>query len=182
MSNDKTQLKIVGKLRITDAVTGKLILEKNNAIHPQNLALAITRALSNDSNGIVYKLCLGDGGTFLNSNSVLTYRLPNTVGQQAALYNQTYELIVDDQAAGVSPSNYVVPIASVAPSITSLVYVSALLSASEPTSNPMTSYTFDEVGLKTEDGLLLTHLIFTPIIKTTVKTFLLTYTLEVSVA
>ncbi len=180
--NASLNLKIIGRLKIADAVTGEQLLDQRNAIHPQNIAFAIARALSKDSNGAVYKLCLGNGGTFLNSSLVLTFRPANVSGAQANLYSQTYEVIVDDQAPGVSASNYVVPIEAVDPSISSTVLISALLSSTEPTSNPLDSFTFDEVGLKTEDDLLLTHIIFNPIIKTTAKTFLLTYTLEVSAA
>ena len=162
--------------------TGAVVLDKQNAIHPQNISLAIARALSNDANGFVYKLCLGNNGTFVNSSSVIIFKQPNTETQQADLYNQTYETIVEDQAVGASPSNYVVPVKGAETSISAFVLVSALLSATEPTANPAVTYTFDEVGLKTADGLLLTHLIFTPIDKTTEMTFLMTYTLEVSAA
>lgn len=175
-------LRVVGRLKITNADSGQELLNQTNAIHGQNFAFAVVRALSNEPNGVVSRLCLGDGGTFLNSSSVLTFRLPNSTGEQADLYSQTYEQLVDDQAAGVSPSNFTVPVAPVAPSITSTVLVNALLTSTDPTNNPAVTYTFDEVGLKTADGLLLTHIIFTPIDKTTAQTFLITYTLEVSAA
>lgn len=187
---DSPQIKVLGTLTIVDANTGACVLKKTNAIHQQNLALVIARALSNEPNGTVYQLCFGNGGTFLNSSNILNYRPPNIIGA-SDLYNETYHVIVDDQAVGVSPSNSVIPVASAPPAVSTLVVVTAVLSAAEPagqattdnlTTDTTSPYLFDEIGLKSEDGLLLTHLVFSPIEKTANRTFLITYTLNISVA
>jgi hypothetical protein len=71
------------------------------------------------------------------------------------------------------------------------VTVVALLGASEPagqavadniTTDPESLFVFDELGLKTADGLLLSHLVFSPIEKTANRAFIITYTLTISVS
>lgn len=180
-----------GRVTIHDRATGVRLLDKKNAVHPQNMALAIARSLAHDpSNGYVFKLCFGNGGTFLNSSNQINYRSPNTIGN-ADLYNLTYEVQVDEAAVGTPASNSVIAVQSTAPALTSLVIVTAELGANEPagqavadnlTPDPDAPYMFDEIGLKTEDGSLLTHLVFSPIEKTANRAFLITYTLTVSVS
>ncbi len=184
----KIHMILKGEVKITDSVTGELVLFKQNAIHPQNCATAIARALSRDSDGSIYTLAFGNGGTFLNSSSEVVYRTPNTIGA-ATLYNQTYSVQVDDQEGGTPSTNSVVSAQSPAPAITSLVVVTALLAANEPsgqavadntTTDPDSLYTFDEIGLLTSDDLLLTHVVFNPIEKTANRSFLITYTITIS--
>jgi hypothetical protein len=181
---------MIGKVCIHDADTGEIVLERCNAIHPQNMALSIARSLSRNTNGYVFKMSFGNGGTFLNSSNRIIFRSPNTLGA-ADLYNPTYEVIVDATTDGSPVTNSVVPSQSPSPSITSVVTITCILGANEPagqgvtsnsTTNPKSTFFFDEIGLKTFDGLLLTHLVFTPIEKTANRVFLITYTLTVSVS
>lgn len=187
---ENTNIQIIGHLTITDVESGEVVVDKKNAIHPQNMATVIARALARDNNGYVYKLCLGNGGTFYNSSKQIVYRPPNVIGE-ADLYNLTYEIQVDDQTAGTPSSNSVVSTPSPPPSITSLVSVTALLSANEPagqatadneTTDPSAPYVFNEAGLKTSDGLLLTHLVFNPYEKTGNRAYKIVYDLTISVS
>jgi len=182
------EMTLKGEIEITDVITGALVMRKRNAIHPKNCATVIARALSRDSNGSIFSLAFGNGGTFLNSSNVIVYRTPNTIGA-ATLYNQTYIVQVDDQIGGTPSSNSVIWSQSPTPAITSLIVVTALLSAGEPsgqavadniTVNPDSLYTFDEIGLVTADSLLLTHVVFNPIEKTANRSFLITYTITIS--
>ncbi len=184
------QLQANGRVVIHDRDTGEVILDKQNAIHPQNMATAISRALARETSGSVFKLAFGNGGTFINGSMVVVYRSPNTIGS-ATLYNQTYEVQVDDLDPATPSTNSVVAVQSPAPALTSLTIVTALLSAGEPagqaltdgvTTDPEALYMFDEVCLKTSDDLMLSHLIFSPIEKTANRAFLITYSLTISVA
>ena len=188
----KEQLKvqILGHVNIRDAKTGALVLAKSNAVHPQNMALAIARAMSKDANGTIYKMSFGNGGTFFNSSQQIVYRSPNIIGA-ADLYNKTYEVLVDEQDSGTPVTNSITSSVSSAPAITSLITIVAELGASEPagqavadntTTNPESLFVFDEIGLKTGDGLLLSHLVFSPIEKTSNRAFIITYTLTISVS
>lgn len=182
---------LLGRVQIRDAETGELIRDEKNAVHAQNIALAMARSFAHDTSGSIFKLGFGNGGTFLNSSSVINFRSPNVIGTDAALYNQTYEVQVDEQAAGTPTTNSVVALASPPPSITSSIIVTANLTAAEPvgqaltdnvTTDPEAAFVFDEIGLMTEDGTLLTHCIFSPVEKTSNRSFLITYTLTVSVS
>jgi hypothetical protein len=186
------QVGVNGRVKIFDADTKELILDKCNAIHPQHCALIIAKALSRDittSPGI-FSLNFGNGGTFYNSSNQLVYRPPNTVGA-ATLYNQTYSVQVDDQAVGTPPTNSVTAAPATSPSINSIVTITAQLNANEPsgqavadniTTNPDAPYMFDEIGLKSSDGLLLSHVITSPIEKTANRAFFIIYTLTISIS
>lgn len=187
---DQVQINVDGMVKIQDAVTRQVVFQKSNAVHPQNMALALARALSRDSNGSVFKLSFGNGGTFFNTGGDIVYRPPNTIGA-ADLYNMTYEVQVDEQTVGTPPTNSVVSSASPSPAITAVVTVTAQLNANEPagqavadniTVDPEAPYVFDEIGLKTADNLLLSHLVFSPFEKTANRAFLITYTLTISVS
>jgi len=186
------QVEVNGHMMIRDAETNEVIIEKYNAIHPKNIALVIAKALARDtvtSPGI-FSLCFGNGGTFLNSSNQLVYRPPNTVGA-STLYNQTYSIQVDDQSVGTPTTNSVNYAPSTSPSITSIVTITAHLNANEPsgqavadniTTNPEAPYIFDEVGLKSSDDLLLSHLIMSPLEKTGNRVFFIIYTLTISIS
>jgi hypothetical protein len=187
---EKLNVSVNGHVMIRDAVTNEVIVDKCNAIHPQNMAYVIAKALSRDSNGYIYKLCFGNGGTFFNSSNQIVYRPPNTVGS-ADLYGLTYEVQVDDQSTGTPSTNSVASSQSASPAITSIVTITAQLNANEPagqasadnvTTDPDAPFMFDEVGLKTTDDLLLSHLIFSPFEKTANRAFLIVYTLTISVS
>ncbi len=187
----KFNIKAHGHVHIKDAVTGEVVMDEDNAVHAQNMALALAQSFAHDTNGCIFTMAFGNGGTFYNSSNVLNYRSPNVIGTDATLYNQTYAVQVDDQAAGSPSTNSVVALASPAPSISALIIVTAYLSASEPagqavadniTVDPEAQFVFDEIGLQTEDGRLLTHCIFNPVEKTANRSFMVTYTLTVSVS
>ena len=188
--NDLFKVQVLGHVNIRDAETGVLVLAKSNAVHPQNMAQAIARSLSRDPNGTIFKMAFGNGGTFFNSSQQIVYRSPNTIGA-ADLYNLTYEVQVDEQDVATPATNSVTSAASPNPAITSLVTIVALLSANEPagqaaadnlTTDSEAPFVFDEAGLKTADGLLLSHLVFSPIEKTANRAFVVTYTLTISVS
>ena len=46
MFNDEVTSQIVGKVKIYDKDTGKILLEKKNAIHPGNMAYVLASALA----------------------------------------------------------------------------------------------------------------------------------------
>lgn len=189
MNIDLFNVKLSGRVTIHDAVTGELLRDKRNAIHSQNMALVVARALAREDNGYIFELAFGNGGTFYNSSSLLVYKTPNILGSSATLYNETYTVKVDEASSGTPATNSTVALSSPTPALTSLVVVTAQLSASEPlgqavsdavTTDPEAPFVFDEIGLKSPDGLLLTHLVFNPIEKTANRAWLITYTITVN--
>ncbi len=195
--SDKFQITAKGHVHIADRATGEVLLDKDNAIHNRNMAIAIARGLANDlpnsatRNHHVYRLKLGNGGTSLDSLNVLVYQPPNVTAMAATLYNETYDEIVDDGDIAVPAANSVTYQESPYPDVTSLVIVTATLAAGEPDGQPLTDseetdpesqFAFDELGLFTSDNLLLSHIIFSPILKTANRELVITYTLTISVS
>lgn len=187
---DLCKLNFHGHVKIVDRDSGQVLLDQDNAIHPQNMALAIARALAHEDNGYFFSLHFGNGGTFFNTSQQLVFKSPNTVGA-ADLYNETYSEQVDEQEVGTPVTNSVVAAPSPAPATTALIITTCELDASEPsgqapddvtTTDPEDDFVFDELGIKSEDNLLLTHLVFSPIEKTANRAFLITYTITVSVS
>lgn len=94
-----------------------ILLNKSNAVHPQNMARVIARALSNESNYFIDRIAFGNGGTVVDAAKNVTFNPPRdglNVGDdtwKARLYNETYSENVNDnnisigQGPGASPSD-----------------------------------------------------------------------------
>jgi hypothetical protein len=193
-------IKVKGHVRIVDKHTGEVLLDKNNAVHNKNMAIAIARGLSNEPPDTTYnigkhqifKIKLGNGGSTINSSNEITYLAPNVTGATADLWSPTYEEQVDESIASTPSENSVTYQESPAPSETTVVIVTATIAAGEPSGQDLTDspgdpdpnaqYAFDELGLFTFDNLLLTHIIFSPILKTANRELVITYTLTISVS
>ena len=187
--NFKTKIK--GHVQIKDKHSNEVLLDKFNAVHPQNMAKVIARGLANESNQQIFQIALGNGGTYIDSTQSIVYNSPNIIGQAADLYNVTYTEVVDDGNSNVGLGNSVISQAAPSPDISSLVICTIQLSANEPagqattdgsTTDPNSAFTFDELGLKTVDGLLLSHIVFNPIEKNAQRELIISYTLTVSVS
>jgi hypothetical protein len=184
---DALKSKVVGHVRVVDKNTGEVLLDKNNAIHPRNMGIAIARGLVGTANSKVHKLVLGNGGTTITSGGDIIYLSPRTAPTDNTIYNETYsELITAVDNSAVATTN---PL----PSIISKITIVVLLSSNEPagqdpsdagdgSDNINDQFVFDELGLMTQDNLLLSHLIFSPIEKTANRTLVITYTLTISVS
>ena len=196
--------KINGHVLIKDKNTDEVLLDKKNAIHNRNMALAIARGLANESNHQVFKMAFGNGGTYVEAGTSggfqYHYNSPNVTDPAADLYNRTYSEVIDDQETSANGNQVVTSTGTVAN--TFLVICTCTLSANEPSGQSTTdgannitdqtspteeTFSFDELGLKTsditsEDGLLLSHIIFNPIEKTANRELVITYTLTISVS
>ena len=113
MSKDILPITVLGHCKIVDDF-GEVLLDKTNAIHPQNIARVISRALANESNYFVNRIAFGNGGTVVDAAFTLTYKTPNTGvapdvnSWDSRLYNETYSEIVDDSniAIGTDPGSF----------------------------------------------------------------------------
>ena len=188
MSTETLKTTVTGEILIKDSKTGEILVNKKNAVHSENMAKIIARALAKESNGFVHKLALGNQGTYLNASDQIVFKTPNVIGVQT-LYNQTYEEIIDETNLSCPVGNSVTSASSAPPAITSMVVCTLELDPAEPgdqavsddvPANPL--YEFDELGLFSSDNLLLTHVVFSPIAKTANRGFTITYTLTVSVS
>lgn len=107
---DILPIKVEGHLKIVDDI-GNVLVDKNNAIHPQNMARVIARALANEDNAFIHRIAFGNGGTTVDAALNVTFNPPND-GQppdirtwNSRLYNETYSEIVNDSnpAIGTGP-------------------------------------------------------------------------------
>ena len=103
MAQDFIPIKIEGHVHAeyTDG-DREVLLDQFNAIHPQNMARVIARALANEHNFHIHRIAFGNGGTETDAAFQITYRTPNTGVApdpntfSSRLYNETYSEIVDD--------------------------------------------------------------------------------------
>jgi len=208
--NPKGIIDIIGHVHIQDDL-GQVLLDDWNAVHPQNMATIIGRALANAWEGNlpaspnqidakahwVNRIELGNGGAVVASSGGILYNSPVTSPSNATLYFPTYSEIVDEAQGSdgsiggpsESPNTNSVVSASgsgVQTTVTVVVELSADQPASQSTDDqvvdPEDDFAFDELGLKSVDDLLLSHIVFSPILKSANRTITITYTLTITVS
>ena len=190
-------LTISGHVTITDAITGEVLLDKDNAVHFENLSVALVQSLiSGPSNtnsltnlGFIYSMNFGNGGTTVNSSGIVTYNPPNVVGSSAQLYNQVYSKVINNNfSADTDTVNNNLSYSHISGKTFTDIIVKCRLDYNEPSgqlsfdnSNDINSnYAFDELGLFSYSGLLLTHVCFSPIIKSLNRSLTISYTIRIS--
>lgn len=101
-------VQVKGHLKIVDDL-GNVLVDKDNAVHPQNLARIFARALANEHNYFIHRMAFGNGGTTVDAAFTVTYRTPND-GQSpdiatwdSRIYNETYSEIIDDGQTTLNP-------------------------------------------------------------------------------
>jgi hypothetical protein len=197
MSTINYQLKIEGFVKISDPNTGEILVDKKNAIHYENMSESIADTLSSRGYGGIFKMAFGNGGASIDSTGIITYLPPNTTGQNAALYNQTYEKIVDDTSVlNTDPARNKMVVSHIIGKVYSDIVVQCLLDYGEPSGQSAfdnstqleSTYTFDEIGLLADYGTdpagnettrLLTHVIFHPVQKSLNRQIQIDYTVRI---
>jgi hypothetical protein len=186
-------VKIEGFLKIYDPNNGEIFVDKKNAIHYENMSIALANTLAHREVGWIYEMAFGNGGSSVDPTGVITYLPPNTTGQNADLYNETYAKVVDDNsAADTDPANNNLSISHTAGKVYTDVLVTCLLDYGEPagqqafdnSTNFNGEYVFDELGLKywngsADDLRLLTHVIFHPVQKSLNRQIQIDYTVRI---
>ncbi len=185
--------KIEGFLRIYDPNSGETFVDKYNAIHYENMSIALAQSLANKNLGFIYAMAFGNGGSSVDPTGVITYLPPNTTGQNADLYNQTYIKVVDgESAANTDPSRNNLSVLHTSGKVYTDVLVTCLLDYGEPagqqafdnSTNFNGEFVFDELGLKAWEGssndlMLITHVIFHPVQKSLNRQIQIDYTVRI---
>ena len=185
--------KIEGFIKIHDPVSGEVIVDKKNAIHYENISIAMAQTLSDRNIGYIYLMAFGNGGSAVDPTGVITYLPPNTTGQNADLYNETYTKVVDDNSAADTDPNYnKMTVLHTTGNYYTDILVTCLLDYGEPagqqafdnSTNFNGEYVFDELGLKCWNGSatdlrLITHVIFHPVQKSLNRQIQIDYTLRI---
>lgn len=184
---------IQGFVKITDRHSGQVLVDKKNAIHYENISVALAQTLSDRNTGYIYEMAFGNGGSSVDPTGVITYLPPNVTGQNADLYNQTYQKVVNDNsAADTDPLNNKMTVLHTSGLVYSDILVQCLLDYGEPSgqqafdnsTNANGEFVFDELGLKTWNGSadnlrLITHVIFHPVQKSLNRQIQIDYTLRI---
>jgi hypothetical protein len=191
-SKDTTGVHIEGHIKISNPVTKEVYIDKRNAIHYENISIALAQSIANSGQGFIYEMAFGNGGTAVDPTGIITYLTPNSSGSNASLYNQTYTKVVDDRSTNnVDPTRNFIETRHVTGTNYTDVFITCLLDYGEPsgqsafdnTNNNDSLFVFDELGLKsyssTGNSLLLTHVIFHPVQKSLNRLIQVDYTVRI---
>jgi hypothetical protein len=194
------RVSVKGHITITDVTEPDnhiVLVDKDNSINYENMSEAIADTLSSRGYGEIYQMAFGDGGASVDETGVITYLPPNTTGQNAALYNQTYAKIVDDTSVfNLDPTRNKMTVYHTTGNLYTDILVQCLLDYGEPSgqaafdnsTQTTSSYVFDELGLLANYGTdssgnvitkLLTHVIFHPIQKSLNRQIQIDYTVRI---
>lgn len=189
---DTQGIMLQGHIKIYDPKSGEVLINKRNAIHYENMSIALAESLSNSGEGWINEMSFGNGGTSVDPTGVITYLTPNSSGVNASLYNQTFTKVVDDRSVNnIDPARNKTEIRHVSGTNYTDILITCLLDYGEPdgqdafdtASNADNLYVFDELGLKSysADGTsrLLTHVIFHPVQKSLNRLIQIDYTVRI---
>jgi len=189
--------KVDGFLKVYDPNNGEVFVDKHNAINFETMSEAIADTLSSRGYGEIYQMAFGNGGASVDETGVITYLPPNVTGQNAALYNQTYAKIVDDNSVfNLDPTRNKMTVFHTTGKVYTDILVQCLLDYGEPpgqdafdnSTQTDSSFVFDELGLLANYGTdnsgtvitrLLTHVIFHPVQKSLNRQIQIDYTIRI---
>lgn len=190
--NELVGFHIEGHIKIWEPETRIVHHDKRNAIHYENMSVALVNSLSNQTQGWIYEMAFGSGGTVVDPTGLITYLTPNTVGINSSLYNQTYRKVVDQNSVeNTDPVRNKMEIRHISGATYSDILVTCLLDYSEPSGQEAFdnsrdldgNFVFDELGLKGYDpdgnGKLLTHVVFHPVQKSLNRLLQIDYTVRI---
>ncbi len=189
---DTNGVLVQGHIKIFDPESQKVYIDKRNAIHYENMSIALAESLSNAGAGFIYEMSFGNGGTSVDPTGIITYLTPNSTGTNASLYNQTYTKVVDDRSVNnTDPARNKLETRHVSGTNYTDIVVSCLLDYGEPNGQDAfdtasatdSAYVFDELGLRSysasSEGRLITHVIFHPVQKSLNRLIQIDYTVRV---
>ena len=189
---DKSGILIEGHIKIFDPENQQVFVNKRNAIHYENMSVALARSVANQGQGWIYEMSFGNGGTNVDPTGIITYLTPNSTGTNASLYNQTFSKVVDDRSvSNIDPVRNKIETRHISGTNYTDVLVTCLLDYGEPSgqdafdtaTDQNSLYVFDELGLKAYaadgNGRLLTHVVFHPVQKSLNRLVQIDYTVRV---
>jgi hypothetical protein len=188
---EKPLIGIEGHITIWDPESGDVLVRRRNAVHFENMSVAVANLLANQAGTIgtyqISTMRFGNGGTIIDGTGAVTYKAPNTNVVTSALYNETLSKVVDEvnPAAGNNTveTSHVNGVSYTDVIVTcTLDYTDPDYASQDPTdtaANMNGDYVFDELALYTANDDLLTHVIFHPVQKSANRKIQVIYTLRV---
>ena len=190
--NDLNGIHVEGHIKISDPDNGEVFVNKRNAIHYENMSLALAESLANQGQGFISDMSFGNGGTSVDPTGIVTYLTPNSTGTNASLYNQTFTKVVDERSVNNNdPIRNKTEIRHVSGTNYTDILVRCLLDYGEPAGQDAfdtagsneSLYVFDELGLRSYSasgtGRLITHVIFQPVQKSLNRLIQVDYTVRI---
>jgi hypothetical protein len=192
-TDELTGIHVEGHIKIYNPETGDVYINKRNAIHYENMSIALAESLGNAGQGFIYEMAFGNGGTSVDPTGIITYLTPNSTGTNASLYNKTYSKVVDDRSvSNTDPTRNKIETRHVSGTNYTDIVISCLLDYGEPdgqdafdtASDAEQQFVFDELGLISyadtdAQKKLLTHVIFHPVQKSLNRLIQIDYTVRV---
>ena len=189
---DLSGIHIEGHIKIYDPKTQEVFINKRNAIHYENMSVALAESSANAGQGFIYEIAFGNGGTTVDPTGIITYLTPNSTGTSATLYGETYSKVIDDRSVtNLDPVRNKIETRHVTGTNYTDVFITCLLDYGEPqgqdafdnTTNNNSEFVFDELGLRSYspagNGKLLTHVIFHPVQKSLNRLIQVDYTVRI---
>ena len=189
---DNSGVAVSGHIKIHDPMSGEVYVDKKNAIHYENMSIALAESLANQGEGFVYEMSFGNGGTSVDPTGIVTYLTPNSTGTNSSLYNQTFSKVVDERSVNnTDPARNKTEIRHVSGTNYTDILVRCLLDYGEPSGQDAfdtagsndSLYVFDELGLRSYSasgtGRLITHVIFHPVQKSLNRLIQVDYTVRI---
>lgn len=194
-------ISVKGSIKITDVTDNNhpvVLVEKNNQINYEAISEAIASSFSNQGSGTIFQMVFGNGAASVDATGLITYLPPNVTGLNAALYNQTFQKIVDGSLiSNTDPTRNKMTISHVAGKLYTDILVQCLLDYGEPDGQSAfdnatatdTAFTFDELGLTAQYGTdgtgtpvtkLISHVVFHPIQKSLNRQIQIDYTIRIA--
>lgn len=191
-TKDLTGLHIEGHIKIHDPESKEIYVDKRNAIHYENMSVALAESIANSGQGFIYEMAFGNGGTSVDPTGIITYLTPNSTGINASLYNQRYTKVVDDRSvSNIDPTRNYIETRHVTGVNYTDVFITCLLdygdgpgqTAFDNTTDSENAFVFDELGLKSYSSSgqsrLLTHVVFHPVQKSLNRLIQIDYTVRI---
>lgn len=179
---------------VTDPTNPSVVVDKNNAIHPENMSQAIANALAANTNtlgtslGAISEMRFGNGGTVVLSTGRVTFKNPR-ISSFGGLYSETYSKKINGNiTAGVDAEYNNITTVHIPGQVYTDIICLCTLALGEPSDQNVSSstdmegkYVFDELGLYTdgENGIALSHIIFHPVEKSANRVLQIKYTVRV---
>lgn len=181
---DLSKASAEGFFKITDKLTGEILRDQHNAVHFGNLSASLAKALAGDIDGHARYMVFGNGGTSITTTGQIFYRSPNVSSIRdvsAALYNQTFS---KDMSVNTDTNNISFNLSN---ANFADVQFKATINFGEPSGQESTDtainndgdFVFDELGIQSHEGVLLTHVVFHPVQKSLNRVIEIDYTLRI---
>jgi hypothetical protein len=191
LPDEQGNIHIRGHVKITDVTEDDnhfVIRDKFNAIHFENISEALAYSLADKTGNFIATMKFGNGGTSVDPTGVINYLPSNTNSQNSTLYNETFSKIVDDSSVdNLDPTNNRLEIRHIPGQAYTDILVTCLIDYGEPgnqaafdnSQNLTEAYVFDELGLFSTSGKMLTHVVFHPVQKALNRKIQIDYTVRI---